>query len=138
MSLFKTKEWWTTRLGSDEEFDAAGVVVSNFDAAEDGQDKIIVGSLAGVLRILQPSSNDYQVKDLLLEEDLGSPILQVLVGRFVPKSDGLALALLHPRRLTGEGARADEGGGIGGDPFWRYSPRNENESCLARSSTSLF
>ena len=102
MSLFRTREWWTTRLGSDEEFDAGGIVVSNFDEAEDGQHKIVVGSLAGMLRVLQPSGNDYQVKDLLFEQDLGSPILQISLGRFVPKSDSLALAVLHPRRLTGE------------------------------------
>jgi hypothetical protein len=47
-------------------------------------DKIVTGSLSGLLRIFMPRQQDYQVEDLKLEEDLGAPILQLTIGRFLP------------------------------------------------------
>ena len=41
------------------------------------------------------------VEDLIHEEQLDSPILQVCIGKFVPSSPNmLGLAVLHPRHLT--------------------------------------
>ena len=31
MSLFQTKEWWSTRVASNEEFDERHLVVANID-----------------------------------------------------------------------------------------------------------
>jgi len=45
--------------------------------------KIITGSFQGVLRIFFPHQRDYQLNDLMLEEELGEPILQVEAGRFL-------------------------------------------------------
>ena len=36
----------------------------------------------------------------MIEQNLGMPILQVSVGRFIAGTDELALAVLHPRRLA--------------------------------------
>jgi Bardet-Biedl syndrome 9 protein len=47
-------------------------------------EKIVIGSLAGVLRVYFPRQADYQVEDLKLEEDLNAPILQLAIGRFIP------------------------------------------------------
>ena len=33
-------------------------------------------------------------------QNLGSPILQLAAGRFIPNDNRLALAVLHPRELT--------------------------------------
>lgn len=45
--------------------------------------KIVTGSLQGKLRVFYPKEAEYSPDDLLLEEQLGAPILQVAIGRFV-------------------------------------------------------
>jgi Bardet-Biedl syndrome 9 protein len=61
--------------------------------------KIITGSYQGTLRILYPRQRDFKIEDLMLEEQLGAPILQVECGRFIQNSQELAIAILHPRKL---------------------------------------
>eukprot|EP00742_Colponemidia_sp_Colp-10_P002939 GILJ01003136.1.p1 GENE.GILJ01003136.1~~GILJ01003136.1.p1 ORF type:complete len:868 (-),score=153.08 GILJ01003136.1:19-2622(-) len=100
MSLFQAREWWSTRAGTDEEYDRGSVCVGNIDNAADNAQKVIVGSFQGVLRIYYPHSRDYRIEDLVLEQNLEQPILQLEVGRFVANSAKLALAILHPRKLA--------------------------------------
>jgi Bardet-Biedl syndrome 9 protein len=76
MSLFKAREWWSTRLGNDEEFDLGCLCICNIDNEGEGDPKLCVGSFSGMLRVLYPRQREYQVDDLLLETDLGFPILQ--------------------------------------------------------------
>ena len=45
--------------------------------------KIITGSFQGFLRIYYPKKKDFQPEDLMLEQQLGEPILQFGVGRFI-------------------------------------------------------
>ena len=35
MSLFKARDWWSTTVGEDEEFDQGCLCVANFDNADD-------------------------------------------------------------------------------------------------------
>ena len=72
--------------------------------------------MQGVLRIYYPTKPEYRVEDLLFEDYLKQPILQILSGRFVPSSpDHVGLAVLHPRKLvvyelvpqTSQGGRAN-------------------------------
>lgn len=85
MSLFKSRELWSTVCGKDESFDSGCMVAA--DILSRGFDCIIVGSHGGLLRIFQPnpdSENDaigYQPTDLLIETQLPLPIIQVAVGR---------------------------------------------------------
>ncbi|XP_071889367.1 protein PTHB1 isoform X9 [Anas platyrhynchos] len=101
MSLFKARDWWSTTLGEKEEFDQGCLCVADVDNS--GQDKIIVGSYMGYLRIFHPHpvkpGDDMQAEDLLLEVQLQEPILQVEVGKFVSGTEGLHLAVLHCRKL---------------------------------------
>nr|XP_047931586.1 protein PTHB1 isoform X9 [Anser cygnoides] len=101
MSLFKARDWWSTTLGEKEEFDQGCLCVADVDNS--GQDKIIVGSYMGYLRIFHPHpvkpGDDVQAEDLLLEVQLQEPILQVEVGKFVSGTEGLHLAVLHCRKL---------------------------------------
>ena len=49
------------------------------------EDKIIIGSFEGKLRIFKPNrkkNNQYHVEDLIVEKNMGYPILQVSVGTF--------------------------------------------------------
>ena len=73
--------------------------------------KIITGSFQGFLRIYLPKGRDFKAEDLLLEQQLGAPILHLAVGRFVSyvvyilgsfcrNLTILSLAVLHPRKLT--------------------------------------
>jgi Bardet-Biedl syndrome 9 protein len=86
MSLFQAREWWGTRAGEQEEFDKGCLCLGNVDNDASGDDKVVVGSFQGMLRVYYPKQPDFSVQDLILEEDLSShgPILQLLVGRFVP------------------------------------------------------
>uniref|UniRef100_A0A672V0Y2 Bardet-Biedl syndrome 9 n=1 Tax=Strigops habroptila TaxID=2489341 RepID=A0A672V0Y2_STRHB len=101
MSLFKARDWWSTILGEKEEFDQGCLCVADVDNS--GQDKIIVGSYMGYLRIFNPHpvkpGDGGQPEDLLLEVQLREPILQVEVGKFVSGTEGLHLAVLHCRKL---------------------------------------
>ncbi|KAM9257884.1 protein PTHB1 isoform 2-T4 [Cariama cristata] len=103
MSLFKARDWWSTILGEKEEFDQGCLCVADVDNSGSGQDKIIVGSYMGYLRIFNPHpvtpGDEVQPEDLLLEVQLQEPILQVEVGKFVSGTEGLHLAVLHCRKL---------------------------------------
>ena len=100
MSVFQLQEWWGVKLADNEEFDHGCMVVGNIDNAEPATEKIAVGSLQGMLRIYSPTRPQFRVEDLILEESLGAPILQLLLGRFIPASNMLGLAVLHPKKLV--------------------------------------
>ncbi|XP_074801462.1 protein PTHB1 isoform X5 [Natator depressus] len=103
MSLFKARDWWSTALGEKEEFDQGCLCVADVDNSGSGQDKIIVGSYIGYLRIFNPHpvkpGDGMQAEDLLLEVQLRDSILQVEVGKFVSGTELLHLAVLHCRKL---------------------------------------
>ena len=46
-----------------------------------------------------PRREEYSVEDLILEKQLGAPILELAAGRFVAGSTELCLAVLHPNKL---------------------------------------
>jgi Bardet-Biedl syndrome 9 protein len=81
MSLFKAREWWSTKCGSsaDEEFVKGALAVGNVDNEKNGNNKVVTGSLSGYLRIYYPRTADYKIEDLMLEQQLGEPILQVAI-----------------------------------------------------------
>lgn len=60
----------------------------------------MTGSLSGLLRIYHPRQRDYRADDLLLEQQLGAPIIQLVIGKLLTGSTRLALAVLHPRKLV--------------------------------------
>lgn len=103
MSLFKARDWWSTVLGEKEEFDQGCLCLADVDNSGNGQDKIIVGSFTGYLRIFSPHSvkagDGPQAEDLLFEVHLRDPVLQVEVGKFVSGTEMLHLAVLHSRKL---------------------------------------
>uniref|UniRef100_A0A8C5ZB02 Bardet-Biedl syndrome 9 n=1 Tax=Marmota marmota marmota TaxID=9994 RepID=A0A8C5ZB02_MARMA len=103
MSLFKARDWWSTVLGEKEEFDQGCLCLADVDNSGSGQDKIIVGSFMGYLRIFNPhpvkTGDGALAEDLLLEVHLRDPILQVEVGKFVSGTEMLHLAVLHSRKL---------------------------------------
>ncbi|KAJ6662027.1 hypothetical protein lerEdw1_012874 [Lerista edwardsae] len=103
MSLFKARDWWSTVVGTKEEFDQGCLCVANVDNSSSGQDKVIVGSYMGFLRLYNPHpikpGETMQAEDLLLEVQLCEPILQVEVGKFVSGTELLHLAVLHCRKL---------------------------------------
>ncbi|GAB5568679.1 protein PTHB1 isoform X6 [Prionailurus iriomotensis] len=103
MSLFKARDWWSTVLGEKEEFDQGCLCLADVDNTGNGQDKIIVGSFMGYLRIFNPhpvkTGDGAQAEDMLLEVHLRDPILQVEVGKFVSGTEMLHLAVLHSRKL---------------------------------------
>lgn len=101
MSVFQLQEWWSVGVAPDgEDFDLSCFAVGNIDNAVPASDKIAIGSQQGILRIYHPTKAHYRVEDLIYEGNLNGPILQVLLGRFIPSNDTLGLAVLHPRELV--------------------------------------
>ncbi|XP_072322955.1 protein PTHB1 isoform X2 [Scyliorhinus torazame] len=102
MSLFKARDWWATVVGEQEEFDQGCLCIADVDNS--GNDKIIVGSYKGILRIYSPQPAKpgaaLHPEELILELQLQDPILQVEVGKFVSGTELLHLAVLHPRKLS--------------------------------------
>jgi hypothetical protein len=101
MSIFQAKEWWSCTVGENEEFDHNSICIANIDNDERStEDKIVVGSFEGKLRIYKPNrkkNNAYHVEDLIIEKNMGYPILQVAAGKFSKQHSGLCLAILSTR-----------------------------------------
>lgn len=100
MSLFKAREFWSGQVGSGEQFDYGCLKVGSFN--EDPNNKIVVGSHAGILRIYNPSNSetDGQATDLLLEKNLHMPIVQIEIGSFVSTSSVNQIAVLFSHKLS--------------------------------------
>lgn len=85
MSIFQIKELWSTNVGNSEEFDRNSICIGNIDNSDASQTKIAVGnqlyilillaSFEGILRIYLPQTKSFTINDLLLEKNLGLPIL---------------------------------------------------------------
>ena len=100
MSVFQLNEWWGVQVACTEEFDFGCLCIGNVDNSVPASDKIVVGSLEGMIRIYNPTKPQYRIEDLILEETLQYPILQLLLGRFIPSTESIGLAVLHPRKLV--------------------------------------
>ncbi|CAF1194371.1 unnamed protein product [Didymodactylos carnosus] len=106
MSLFKAREWWSCKAGTDETYDYGCIKVGIFN--EDTNSKIVVGSHSGVLRIYNPIHRDElsdksitnYASDLLLEKSLNSSIIQVEIGKFVSTSTLDHIAILFSQKLS--------------------------------------
>ncbi|KAK2962383.1 putative BBS9 protein [Blattamonas nauphoetae] len=141
MSLFNTREWWTHKPGTSEEYGTMSMAVGNVDNSSSKHDKIVTGSMEGTLRIFLPRRNEYTVNDLMLEEELNEPILQVSIGKFLGGTPRLAIAVLHPRRLVvysvviinpdgGHAYEATEGCFYGLTKNYEHKlPRNSHSFC---------
>lgn len=87
MSLFKTREFWSTQCDIDEKFDQKSLLVTNLNGKTD---LIVIGSHNGILRIFNPQNDvqegiltGYIPTDLILEKIFPEPILQIGHGRLV-------------------------------------------------------
>ncbi|XP_058878862.1 protein PTHB1 isoform X2 [Acipenser ruthenus] len=104
MSLFKARDWWSSSVGQDEEFDQGCLCVANIDNSATGHDKIILGSYMGFLRVYAPNPSNpgeaMNPEEQLVEVHLKDPIIQVEAGKFVSGTENLHLAVLQPRKLS--------------------------------------
>ncbi|KAG5496184.1 hypothetical protein JKF63_02485 [Porcisia hertigi] len=122
-SLFQLRDFWYTSFPG-EEFSttAVALVDSDVDAVDN---KIIIGSFQGILRLLSPSASQGQMPpgDVLFEKKYDEPIVQLECGPFCPKRTPLpphVLAVLFPRTLmflemTAQGGGANERNAQSGD-----------------------
>ncbi|KAL2718938.1 protein PTHB1 isoform X1 [Vespula squamosa] len=107
MSLFKTKEWWRTKCGSNETFDRSSLLVAPL-FGDDRKDCIVIGSHQGYLRIYYlssqwqdetKSSTGYKSIDLMTETKLGDCIVDLKAGKLVSGSQDPHLAVLTSSKL---------------------------------------
>jgi len=77
MSLFKAREWWSTKVDGGEELDGSCMALGNVDNEAEGSDKIVLGGFSGNVRIYKPSGRGFKPNDVKCEQQLGAPVLQV-------------------------------------------------------------
>jgi Bardet-Biedl syndrome 9 protein len=99
MSIFEAKEWWSTVISNDEEFDNNSICIDNIDNETPARDKICVSSFKGFLRIYEPTFGEYHIENLLFEKFYEQPILQIASGSFIFNSNEKQLAILQSKRL---------------------------------------
>ena len=69
------EEWWATTAGENEEFHDKSICIGNVDNSNPPQDKIVVGSFEGILRIYSPQARQFRIEDVVIEKNLAAPIL---------------------------------------------------------------
>lgn len=99
MSIFEAKEFWTTQVGIDEEFDSNSIVIGNIDNESPGKDKLAVSSFKGYLRIFEPYFGDFKLENLLFEKYFNEPILQISLGTMVINSQEKQLLILTNKKF---------------------------------------
>ena len=98
MSIFESKEFWSTSVTKDreEEFDRNSISTGILDQSQ--KTCISVGSFSGNLRIYSPSFGDNTSNTLKFSKKLDEPILQTEIGNFTRANnniDQLAVLLIH-------------------------------------------
>ncbi|KAF5296664.1 hypothetical protein FQR65_LT10204 [Abscondita terminalis] len=112
--LWPCRPFWSILCDVDEKFDQNCLEISKINSEND---RIIIGSHVGILRIYQPSfeikqdgvPDDYQPSDLLIEKIFPEPILQISTGRLVSGSSKLYVAVLYPKSVAVYGLVTKEG-----------------------------
>ena len=98
MSIFESKEFWSTSVTKDreEEFDRNSISTGILDQSQ--KTCISVGSFSGNLRIYCPSFGDNTSNTLKFSKKLDEPVLQTEIGNFTRANnniDQLAILLIH-------------------------------------------
>lgn len=97
MSLFSSREWWTTRLGDSEEFDQGSLCVANIDGDPSGAGARGVGAQSSVPRRVEQSADGARaqsIQRLAALQQLGPSIGR----RHGPSHVGAHLPLPNPTR----------------------------------------
>ena len=94
MSLFQSRVWWAGRIPGEEMDGTHHLAVGKFGGRED--DRIVVGSFAGKIRIFEPREGGFKPQHLVLERDESKPILQLIGFKFTPDGAEM-LAILFAR-----------------------------------------
>ncbi|KAG8246787.1 Protein PTHB1 [Homalodisca vitripennis] len=138
MSLFKSRELWSTFCGKEEQFDNGCMTVA--DILGQGFECIVVGSHSGFLRIFQPEADSecdaegYRPTDLLIETQLPQPVIQVAIGKLVSGSQSTQIGVLHPHSMAVYSLVEISGSAQHGD---QYHLVMAYEHQLSRSSYSF-
>ena len=98
MSIFESKEFWSTSVTKDkeEEFDRNSISTGILDMSQ--KTCISVGSFSGNLRIYSPSFGDNTSNTLKFSKKFEEPILETEIGNFTRANnniDQLAILLIH-------------------------------------------
>ena len=121
MSLFKARDWWRSSAGHDSVFDMSSLVVDCLAGEGDDQHmQLVMVSMTGLVQIYQPTNRpggESRAEDLLLEQQLPLPVLQVESGLFMVNQPGRQLAVLHPRQLSVYQLSRRQGTGSQGDSY---------------------
>lgn len=108
MSLFKTREWWSATGDGEELHTTGSLLVAALGDDRYGKccccknnyfvfilllccinnlhntDKIMVGSLSGLVRFYSPKPSPFSPDHLILEKQLSQPVIQLESGLLLP------------------------------------------------------
>ena len=98
MSIFESKEFWSTSVSKnkEEEFDRNSISIGILEPSQ--KTCISVGSFSGNLRIYIPSFGDNSTNTLKFSQKFEEPILQTEIGNFTRANNNinqLAILLVH-------------------------------------------
>ena len=98
MSIFESKEFWSTSVSKnkEEEFDRNSISTGIIEQSQ--KTCVSVGSFSGNLRIYTPSFGDNSSNTLKFSKKFEEPILQTEIGNFTRANnniDQLAILLIH-------------------------------------------
>lgn len=99
MSIFESKEFWTTKIGNNEEFDNNSIVIGNLDNEKPAKTKIAVSSFQGFLRVYEPFFGDFRQENRLLEKNYKESILQIGLGSMIINSPDQQLVVLTKNKV---------------------------------------
>lgn len=97
MSIFESKEFWSTTLSHNEEFDGNSICIGNIDNDPNGINKICVSSFKGVLRFYEPKFNSSSSQNILYEKAYDSPMLQIDLGNYIINSSDKQIGILQSK-----------------------------------------
>lgn len=99
MSIFEAKEYWSTSIGKNEEFDHNSIIIGNIDNEIPNKNKIAVCSFQGSLRIFEPMFGEFKLEHRLFEKNYGESLLQLGLGNMIINSNDKQLVMLFRKRI---------------------------------------
>ena len=100
MSIFEGRELWSSTCDAAENFEGNCLAIGPPNAFKQNGVLILMASPSGLLRAYLLHGEGHAVNDLILETNLGLPIVQIEFGWFGEDAENASIVILHPRKVV--------------------------------------
>lgn len=100
MSIFEGRELWSSTCDAAENFEGNCLAIGPPNAFKQNGVLILMASPSGLLRAYLLHGEGHAVNDLILETNLGLPIVQIEFGWFGEDAENTSIVILHPRKVV--------------------------------------